>query len=169
MDVVKLQKIATFREWLTNQDIQFMENVNGHFHIFSTENQRLIAQVWATTEKMMDNPSDRTQQKQYIGMAKIQRTLLDMLNPTAITKGAEQKGNPLTAVREAFLANYEANKGSMLDCTLVVAVHLPTGATDIIVSSYEVEEKMEYYLNSYDHEFRLKTNPKVKVTGFMLV
>jgi hypothetical protein len=57
----------------------------------------------------------------------------------------------------------------MYDCILVVAVHLPTGATEIITNHYEVESKMEYYLDKYDNEFRLKANPNVKITGFMLV
>lgn len=80
-----------------------------------------------------------------------------------------QASNPVTDCRRAFVEAYKSNKGHMFDCILVVAVYLPTGATEIITNHYEVESRMKYYMDAYDDEFRLKSNPKVKVTGFMLV
>lgn len=52
---------------------------------------------------------------------------------------------------------------------LVVAVMLPTGQIELITNAHRIPEKIDYYLASYDHEFKLKTNPNVRIVGFMLV
>jgi hypothetical protein len=52
---------------------------------------------------------------------------------------------------------------------VAVAVRLPNGALETIVNYHEVKDKLDYYMNAYDDEFRLKTNPAIRIEGFMLV
>lgn len=52
---------------------------------------------------------------------------------------------------------------------LVVAVELPTGAIEIITNTSNIDAKLEYYTTMYDDEFRLRTNPKVRIVGAMIV
>jgi|GEM_PF-6212592 len=52
---------------------------------------------------------------------------------------------------------------------LVVAVKLPTGATELIVNTENLQSKFEYYLSAYDEEMRLKANPAISIVGCMFV
>ena len=52
---------------------------------------------------------------------------------------------------------------------LVVAVELPTGAIELITNTSNIDSKLEYYTTMYDDEFRLLTNPKVRVVGAMII
>ncbi len=52
---------------------------------------------------------------------------------------------------------------------LVVAVELPTGAIEIITNTSNIDAKLEYYTTMYDDEFRLLTNPNVRIVGAMIV
>lgn len=52
---------------------------------------------------------------------------------------------------------------------LVVAVELPTGAIEIITNTSNIDTKLEYYTTMYDDEFRLLTNPNVRIVGAMIV
>lgn len=52
---------------------------------------------------------------------------------------------------------------------LVVAVELPTGAIEIITNTTNIDAKLEYYATMYDDEFRLLSNPKVRIVGAMIV
>jgi hypothetical protein len=52
---------------------------------------------------------------------------------------------------------------------IVVAVKLPTGAVETITNTEYIPEKLGYYLNAYDDQFRLKANPEIKIVGYMIV
>lgn len=52
---------------------------------------------------------------------------------------------------------------------LVTAVMLPNGAIETITNSYRLADKIEYLRDAYDDEFRLKSNPEVRIVGYMLV
>lgn len=52
---------------------------------------------------------------------------------------------------------------------LTVAVLLPSGAIEVITNTDKLAEKIEYYLDAYDEDFRLKSNPEIKIVGYMLV
>lgn len=51
---------------------------------------------------------------------------------------------------------------------LVTAVKLPTNAIEVITNSQGIESKIEYLVNAYDEDFRLKTNPDVQIIGFLV-
>lgn len=76
-----------------------------------------------------------------------------------------QLRNPL---RQRFVA--EAGYTRMYNNTLIVAVvQLPSGAREVITNSEHIPEKLEYYMNAYDDQFRLKANPEVKIVGIMII
>lgn len=52
---------------------------------------------------------------------------------------------------------------------LVVAVLLPNGAVEVITNTQYITDKVNYYLEKYDENFRLITNPMIKIVGYMLV
>ena len=52
---------------------------------------------------------------------------------------------------------------------LVVAVRQPSGAVETITNTTHIPEKIAYYREVYDSDFRLKSNPEVHVIGFLLV
>lgn len=54
-------------------------------------------------------------------------------------------------------------------CVLTVAVKLPTGAIEVITNHQNIKEKIDYYLNTYDQEFKSKNNPEVQIVGYMAV
>jgi hypothetical protein len=73
--------------------------------------------------------------------------------------------NKLT-LKEQLLAVAETIKEPKV---LVVAVELPTGAIEIITNTSNIDSKLEYYTTMYDDDFRLLTNPKVRIVGAMIV
>jgi len=73
--------------------------------------------------------------------------------------------NKLT-LKEQLLAVAETIKEPKV---LVVAVQLPTGAIEIITNTTNIDAKLEYYTTMYDDEFRLLTNPNVRIVGAMIV
>ena len=52
---------------------------------------------------------------------------------------------------------------------IVTAVKLPNGAIEIAVNTNNINEKIDYILESYDEEMRLKTNPEVTMQNLMIV
>ena len=70
------------------------------------------------------------------------------------------------SLKEQLLAVAETIKEPKV---LVVAVQLPTGAIEIITNTTNIDAKLEYYTTMYDDEFRLLTNPKVRIVGAMIV
>lgn len=52
---------------------------------------------------------------------------------------------------------------------LVTAVKLPTGAIELAVNTEKITEKLEYILEAYDDEMRLKINPEVSMQNLMVV
>ena len=52
---------------------------------------------------------------------------------------------------------------------MVIAVKLPTGATEIIINTENIESKYEYYLTAYNDLMQLKNNTNVCIVGCMFV
>lgn len=66
------------------------------------------------------------------------------------------------AFMNAFLAKVQPQ-------AIVIAVQLPTGAVDIITSSVQLDEKMAYYMSSYNDHLELISNTKVKILDWMVI
>lgn len=52
---------------------------------------------------------------------------------------------------------------------IVTAVKLPTGAVEIAVNNSCITEKIDYILEAYDDEMRLKTNTEIVMQNMMIV
>ena len=52
---------------------------------------------------------------------------------------------------------------------LVTAAKLPSGAIELAVNTDNIPEKIDYILEAYDEEMRLKTNPNVVMQNVMVV
>lgn len=74
------------------------------------------------------------------------------------------------ALRETFCRELSYLDGRLdLLKVLTVAVRLPNGAIEVITNTSEIPSKINYYLNAYDEDFKLKSNPEVQIVGYMLV
>lgn len=69
-------------------------------------------------------------------------------------------------LRERFLKESENPENRVV---LVTAVMLPTGAVETITNSHHLPEKIQHLRDAYDDEFQLKSNPQVRIVGYMLV
>ena len=52
---------------------------------------------------------------------------------------------------------------------IVTAVQLPTGAVELAVNDKEIASKIDYILEAYDDDMRLKTNTSVVMKNIMVV
>ncbi|QQO92471.1 hypothetical protein CPT_Machias_081 [Staphylococcus phage Machias] len=52
---------------------------------------------------------------------------------------------------------------------LIVVIKLPSGAKEVISNSSDLDNKVHYYLENYDDQFRHVRDKKVKIIDFILV
>jgi N12 class adenine-specific DNA methylase len=160
----KEKVVAKFRQSLMDHDVEFIEKANGHFQIF--RNNTLVFQVWPTTEKIL--LSDGTTK---VGKAIIKRCL-NIDTETVFTEKSvdtppwEEANQRMSPVRRNFII--ECSSLANPAC-VVAAVQLPTGALEIITNTQHVKEKIQYYKERYDDNFRLITNPEVKIVGILII
>lgn len=70
--------------------------------------------------------------------------------------------------KQKFILDFEeANFGIISH--MVIAVRLPSGAVEIIVNTDKIEDKFNYYVESYDDSMCLNTNKEVKIKNWMFV
>ena len=72
--------------------------------------------------------------------------------------------------KQEFMTSYSHSLELFGSITkMVVAIKLPTGATELIINTENIQSKYEYYLSAYDDNMCLKTNNEVKVVGLLCV
>lgn len=52
---------------------------------------------------------------------------------------------------------------------LITATKLPTGAIELAINNENIPAKIDYILEAYDSEMRLKNNPEVVMVQLMVV
>ena len=52
---------------------------------------------------------------------------------------------------------------------IVTAVQLPTGAVELAVNDKEIASKIDYILEAYDDDMRLKTNTSIVMKNIMVL
>lgn len=52
---------------------------------------------------------------------------------------------------------------------LITAVELPTGAIELAVNNQNIADKIDYILEAYDDNMRLKTNTSIVMQNIMVV
>lgn len=66
------------------------------------------------------------------------------------------------------LIKKEINKG-FEPKYIVTAVTLPNGAVELATNTTNIEEKIDYILEAYDDNMRLKTNNEIYMSNLMVV
>ncbi|QPI17065.1 hypothetical protein [Staphylococcus phage vB_StaM_SA1] len=67
--------------------------------------------------------------------------------------------------------NFE-NKYKSLDKepeVLIVVIELPSGAKEVISNSSDLDNKVHYYLENYDDQFRHVRDSNVQIIDFILI
>jgi hypothetical protein len=171
MNPEKQSMCDQFERHLLNKDVEYKTLPNGQFNIYDNTGAVRLT-VWVTTKKardlgIEDNVSwDRAFE---IIDAISDHNRKRKQESTAAIKAA----NFFSPVRRAFLnaVNAEKNNKCQLpfsDCVLVAVIQLPTGAKEVITNTNEIESKVQYYIDKYDDEFKLRANPEVRIIGIML-
>lgn len=52
---------------------------------------------------------------------------------------------------------------------LITAVKLPTGAIELAINNADIAKKIDYILEAYDDEMKLKSNPEIVMQQLMVV
>lgn len=52
---------------------------------------------------------------------------------------------------------------------MVTAVLLPSGATEIIINTEDLEGKINYYSNAYDDDMKLKANNQIQIVDWIIL
>lgn len=70
--------------------------------------------------------------------------------------------------RSKILQKYQNTKDNPLRI-IVFAIKLPTGAIETIVDYEKLESKLDYVLNAYDDDLKLKTNPDIRILDCIIL
>lgn len=76
---------------------------------------------------------------------------------------------PQPSIPEDELAPGAANLEPFKPTYIVTAVKLPTGAIELAVNNANIAEKIDYILEAYDEDMRLKSNPEIVMQQLMVV
>lgn len=69
----------------------------------------------------------------------------------------------LNAIKEPI------EEGDFEPSYLITAVKLPTGAIEIAINDKNILEKINYILEAYDEDMKLKSNPEISMSNMMIV
>jgi hypothetical protein len=107
-------------------------------------------------EELVNKPAAQV----YLLSAKVRRAVL----PAEVVEPEK------SFLRKQFEFELDAYKRREISPRMIaVAVKLPSGAIEAIVNYHEVESKIDYYLNAYDNEFKLKANKDIQIMSYMIV
>lgn len=62
-----------------------------------------------------------------------------------------------------------AEAGPFVPQYLITATKLPSGAIELAINDKEIESKLDYILEAYDEDMRLKTNTDIVMQNIMVV
>lgn len=72
--------------------------------------------------------------------------------------------------KEEFVAEYGRSIDLFGEVTkMVVAVRLPSGATELIINTEDFENKMKYYDTMYDDDLKHNHSKAIEIVGCMFV
>lgn len=76
---------------------------------------------------------------------------------------------PQPEIPEDELAPGAENLKPFKPTYLVTAVKLPTGAIELAINNENIPAKVDYILDAYDENMRLKSNPAIEMVQLMVV
>lgn len=87
------------------------------------------------------------------------------------TRKEYEMENEIRYYLKQILACMEEEEGfdSFEPTHIITAVKLPTGAIEVAVNNQGIKEKIEYILEAYDEDMRLKTNTDIVMQNIMVV
>jgi hypothetical protein len=75
-----------------------------------------------------------------------------------------------TSLKEQFRQQYNKSLEEFGEVKkMVVAVKLPTGATELIINTENIQSKYEYYCTAYDMDMKLNNNKEIQIVGCLFV
>lgn len=75
----------------------------------------------------------------------------------------------LRAMKKLMEQTHEEDIEPFKPTYMVTAVKLPTGAIELAINNENIPAKIDYILEAYDEEMRLKSNPEVVMQQLMVV
>ena len=77
----------------------------------------------------------------------------------------------MSPIREKFVEDVNMCREELITPkVLVIAVELPNGGVETEVNYHEIDDKLDYLINTYDEYFVHKySKDEVKIVGYMLV
>ena len=75
----------------------------------------------------------------------------------------------LGQIKKAMAEPTEVDEKPFVPQYIVTAVKLPTGAVEIAINDKEIASKIDYILEAYDDDMRLKTNTSIVMQNIMIV
>lgn len=75
----------------------------------------------------------------------------------------------LGQIKKAMAEPAEVDVKPFVPQYIVTAVKLPTGAVEIAINDKEIASKIDYILEAYDDDMRLKTNTSIVMQNIMIV
>lgn len=71
--------------------------------------------------------------------------------------------------KELFLQACRMANAKQPITKMVIAVKLPTNAIELIINTEDLLRKVDYYQQAYDDNMQLRTNPSIKIVGWLFV
>lgn len=75
----------------------------------------------------------------------------------------------LGQIKKAMTEPTEVDGQAFVPQYIVTAVQLPIGAVELTVNDKEIASKIDYILEAYDDDMRLKTNTSIVMKNIMVV
>lgn len=75
----------------------------------------------------------------------------------------------LGQIKKAMAEPTEVDGQAFVPQYIVTAVQLPTGAVELAINDKEIASKIDYILEAYDDDMRLKTNTSIVMKNIMVI
>lgn len=75
----------------------------------------------------------------------------------------------LGQIKKAMAKPAEVDGKAFAPQYIITAVQLPTGAVELAINDKEIASKIDYILEAYDDDMRLKTNTSIVMKNIMIV
>lgn len=169
----KIAYIGQFQRWLIDNDILFHMDTNGHVIVYTPDPIERYMDIWIAEEKALYTGNLDIEGQYVLGLGNIKKAVLAKYRPAPkepeIPSKEDVDDTPegilrarLNQVRTALDSGEEFR-------ALIAVIQLPTGAVEVITNTTNISDKVDYYLNSYGEDMRLKTCPDVKIIGLLIV
>lgn len=67
--------------------------------------------------------------------------------------------------KEEFIKKWESSVNNLL----ITVLKMPFGSFETIINSQNLDEKVNYILNAYDNDLRLKTYEDIQIIDYIIV